>query len=94
MGDPHPSIDVLADVGHPDPVPVSPVGFIVAGVHASGDTLGYFIGGESLPYLVRWSVNTIEKTATYGGPEDVRIHPYGCSSMHATGVVAAARASS
>ena len=79
MGDPHPSIDVLADVGHPDPISVSPVGLSVVSVHAGSVTLHYFIGGESYLYLVRWSVNTIHKTATYGGPEAVRIHPYGPS---------------
>ena len=57
-------------------------------MHASSVTLYYFIGGESYLYLVRWSVSTTANTATYGGPGDVRTHPYGCDSMHATGVVA------
>ena len=49
MGDHHPSTDVVADVGHPDLIPVSPVGFIVIGVHASSDTLDYFNVASLLP---------------------------------------------
>ena len=74
---------VCMDPGYPKSSSVSLYGQEVASVHPPSVTLHYFIGGESYLYLVRWSVNTIQKTATYGGPEAVRIHPYGCSSMHA-----------
>ena len=55
MGDYHTRIVVVADVGHPDLISVSPVGLNVVSVHASSVTLHYFIGGESYLYLKTWA---------------------------------------
>ena len=66
MGDLHPSIDVLADVGHPDHIPVSPAGLIVVGVHASGDTLGYFRLMSGCVMYRRWAKQITPLSALAG----------------------------